>query len=131
MSRSWTSTVNSVIESRRRGETRNKSLALGLAACQGGFVVAFFTAAGLVHQSMEARDKRLSRNSRRSRQSAHRHIESSIRGMDDYQTPDQRAAALPIWTQQNNWHRPHRSPKSNPPISRLGLFEDKLLRLHI
>lgn len=38
------------------------SLALGLAACQKGFSVAFTTAAGLVHQLMEARDdKRLLR----------------------------------------------------------------------
>src|SRR3984893_14267461 len=33
-------------------------LALGLAACQRGFPVSFFTAAGLVHQLMEARDER-------------------------------------------------------------------------
>src|SRR3984893_7480008 len=33
-------------------------LALGLAACQHGFSVTFFTAAGLVHQLMEARDER-------------------------------------------------------------------------
>jgi DNA replication protein DnaC len=33
-------------------------LALGLAACQHGFSVAFFAAAGLVHQLMEARDER-------------------------------------------------------------------------
>jgi DNA replication protein DnaC len=33
-------------------------LALGLAACQRGFSVAFFTAARLVHQLMEARDER-------------------------------------------------------------------------
>ena len=33
-------------------------LALGLAACQRGFSVAFFTAAGLVHQLMEAHDER-------------------------------------------------------------------------
>jgi hypothetical protein len=30
-----------------------------------------------------------------------------------------------------NWHRPHGSLKSNPPISRLGLSEDNLLRLHV
>ena len=34
------------------------SLALGLAACQRGFSVAFHTAAGLVHQLMEARDEK-------------------------------------------------------------------------
>jgi DNA replication protein DnaC len=33
-------------------------LALGLAACQHGFSVAFVTAAGFVHQLMEARDER-------------------------------------------------------------------------
>ncbi len=33
-------------------------LALGLAACQRGFSVAFTTAASLVHQLMEARDER-------------------------------------------------------------------------
>jgi len=47
-----------------------------------------------------------------------------------YQTSDQRAAELPIWTHHYNWHRPHGSLKSNPPISRLGLSEDDLLRLH-
>ena len=34
------------------------ALALGLAACQRGFSVTFATAAGLVHQLMEARDER-------------------------------------------------------------------------
>ena len=34
------------------------ALALGLAACQKGFPVAFTTAAALVHQLMEARDER-------------------------------------------------------------------------
>src|SRR5215211_5315274 len=34
------------------------ALALGLAACQRGFSVAFATAAGLVHQLQEARDER-------------------------------------------------------------------------
>src|SRR5256885_1371539 len=47
-----------------------------------------------------------------------------------YQTSDQRAAELPIWTHHYNWHRPHGSLKSNPPISRLGLTEANLLRLH-
>lgn len=29
-----------------------------------------------------------------------------------------------------NWHRPHGGIKSQTPISRLGLTEDNLLRLH-
>ncbi|MEI9416126.1 IS481 family transposase, partial [Mesorhizobium sp. Cs1321R2N1] len=42
-----------------------------------------------------------------------------------------RAAELPIWLHRYNWHRPHGSLKSKPPISRLGLTKDNLLRLHI
>jgi transposase InsO family protein len=30
-----------------------------------------------------------------------------------------------------NWHRPHASTGHKPPISRLALTEDNLLRLHI
>jgi len=48
-----------------------------------------------------------------------------------YPTSDRRAEALPIWLGRYNWHRPHGSLKSNPPISRLALAEDNLLRLHI
>ena len=44
-----------------------------------------------------------------------------------YRTSDKRAAELPIWTHQYNWHRPHGSLKSNPPISRLGLTGDNLI----
>jgi transposase InsO family protein len=47
-----------------------------------------------------------------------------------YQTSDQRCAELPNWLHRYNWHRPHASLKANTPISRLGLSEDNLLRLH-
>ena len=47
-----------------------------------------------------------------------------------YPTSDHRAKELPIWLHRYNWHRPHGSLKSKPPISRLGLAEDNLLRLH-
>src|SRR3954465_2560704 len=47
-----------------------------------------------------------------------------------YLTSDHRAQHLPIWLHRYNWHRPHSSLKSKPPISRLGLTEDNLLRLH-
>jgi hypothetical protein len=30
-----------------------------------------------------------------------------------------------------NWHRPHASIGAKPPITRLGLSEHNLLRLHI
>jgi transposase InsO family protein len=41
-----------------------------------------------------------------------------------------RTAELPRWLHRYNWHRPHASLKAKPPISRLGLTEDNLLRLH-
>jgi len=47
-----------------------------------------------------------------------------------YSTSDRRAAELPIWLHRYNWHRPHGSLKSKPPISRLALTRDNLLRLH-
>lgn len=47
-----------------------------------------------------------------------------------YQTSDQRAADLPVWTHLYNWHRPHKALKSKPPISRLGLDRNNLLRFH-
>ena len=47
-----------------------------------------------------------------------------------YPTSDRRAEELPIWLHRYNWHRPHGSLKSKPPISRLALAEDNLLRLH-
>ena len=47
-----------------------------------------------------------------------------------YTTSDRRAAELPVWLHRYNWHRPHGSLKSKTPISRLGLSEDNLLRLH-
>ena len=48
-----------------------------------------------------------------------------------YPNSDRRAEELPIWLHRYNWHRPHGSLKSKPPISRLALTEDNLLRLHI
>ena len=48
-----------------------------------------------------------------------------------YPTSDRRAEELPIWLHRYNWHRPHGGIKSKTPISRLGLTEDNLLRLHI
>lgn len=48
-----------------------------------------------------------------------------------YQNSRQRAAELPYWMHRYNWHRPHGSIGSVPPISRLGLTGNNLLRLHI
>ncbi|MBX5102957.1 IS481 family transposase, partial [Rhizobium lentis] len=41
-----------------------------------------------------------------------------------------RAAELPGWLHRYNWHRPHGSLNSKPPITRLALTQDNLLRLH-
>jgi transposase InsO family protein len=47
-----------------------------------------------------------------------------------YHNSNQRSAELIPWLHRYNWHRPHGSLKANTPISRLGLSEDNLLRLH-
>lgn len=48
-----------------------------------------------------------------------------------YTHSDQRTVELPRWLHRYNWHRPHGSLAAKPPISRLGLSGDNLLRLHI
>lgn len=47
-----------------------------------------------------------------------------------YRHSDQRIAALPGFLHRYNWHRPHSSLGGNPPISRLSLAGDNVLRLH-
>ena len=47
-----------------------------------------------------------------------------------YDTSRQRAAELPAWIHRYNWHRPHGSIDDQPPISRLGIAGNNLLRLH-
>jgi transposase InsO family protein len=47
-----------------------------------------------------------------------------------YNTSNQRADELPFWMHRYNWHRPHGSIGAKPPISRLGLTGNNLLRLH-
>src|SRR4051794_16912969 len=47
-----------------------------------------------------------------------------------YQNSDHRGAELPLWLHRYNWHRPHGSIGAKPPISRLGLTGNNLLRLH-
>jgi transposase InsO family protein len=47
-----------------------------------------------------------------------------------YETSDERAAHLPRWTHEYNWHRRHGSLGGKPPISVLELPEDNLMRLH-
>jgi transposase InsO family protein len=64
---------------------------------------------------------------------AERFIQTALREWayaQAYHNSDQRSAELIHWLHRYNWHRPHGSLKANTPISRLGLSEDNLLRLH-
>jgi len=47
-----------------------------------------------------------------------------------YDTSCQRAAELPYWIHRYNWHRPHGSIGAVPPIAKLGITGNNLLRLH-
>jgi transposase InsO family protein len=64
---------------------------------------------------------------------AERFVQTTIREWAyavEYQTSEQRKADLPKWLHRYNWHRPHASLGKKPPISRLGLTDDNLMRLH-
>ncbi len=64
---------------------------------------------------------------------AERFIQTTIREWayaTEYHSSEQRQADLPQWLHRYNWHRPHASLNKKPPISRLGLTENNLLRLH-
>jgi len=64
---------------------------------------------------------------------AERFIQTTLREWayaQAYHHSDQRTAELPRWLHRYNWHRPHGSIGAKPPISRLGLTGNNLLRLH-
>lgn len=64
---------------------------------------------------------------------AERFIQTSLREWAyarAYNTSDERTAELQRWLHRYNWHRPHSSIGSKPPISRLGLTGNNLSRLH-
>lgn len=64
---------------------------------------------------------------------AERFIQTSLREWAyarAYNTSAERTAELPRWLHRYNWHRPHGSIGAKPPISRLGLTGNNLLRLH-
>lgn len=64
---------------------------------------------------------------------AERFIQTSLREWAyarAYNTSDERTAELPRWLHRYNWHRPHGGIGSKPPISRIGLTGNNLLRLH-
>lgn len=65
---------------------------------------------------------------------AERFIQTSLREWayaHAYLNSRQRARQLPFFMHRYNWHRPHASIGRVPPITRLGLTKDNLLRLHI
>jgi transposase InsO family protein len=47
-----------------------------------------------------------------------------------YLNSTQRAHDLPFFIHRYNWHRPHAAIGGKPPISRIALSEEYLLRLH-
>ena len=64
---------------------------------------------------------------------AERFVQTSLREWayaTAYETSEDRAAQLPGWLHRYNWYRPHASIGAKPPISRLGLTQDNVLRLH-
>ena len=64
---------------------------------------------------------------------AERFVQTSLREWayaKAYETSDQRRSALGAFLFRYNWQRPHMSLGAKPPISRLGLSQDNLLRLH-
>ena len=64
---------------------------------------------------------------------AERFIQTSLREWvyaRAYPTSDHRKDALEPWLHNYNWHRPHGSLQSMPPISRLAQPMNNLLRLH-
>jgi transposase InsO family protein len=65
---------------------------------------------------------------------AERFIQTSLREWAyarAYPTSEHRKQALIPWLHNYNWHRPHGSLQSMPPISRLNQPMNNLLRLHI
>ncbi len=64
---------------------------------------------------------------------AERFVQTSLRERAyarAYSTSDERAAEPPLWLRRYNWRRPHGSPGAKPPITRLTLTQDNLVRLH-
>ena len=64
---------------------------------------------------------------------AERFIQTALREWAyafSYRDSQQRAAHLPRWQHDYNWHRQHGSLNNKPPISVLGFSEDNLVRLH-
>jgi transposase InsO family protein len=62
-----------------------------------------------------------------------RFIQTSLREWayaQAYPSSLERKAELPIWLHRYNWHRPHGGINDKTPISRLGLTENNVMKLH-
>lgn len=65
---------------------------------------------------------------------AERFIQTCLREWayaEAYTSSGERTTALAHWLHHYNWHRPHSALNSLPPITRLGLKGNNLLKLHI
>lgn len=64
---------------------------------------------------------------------AERFIQTALREWAyarSYDDSEHRAAQMPVWLHQYNWHRPHASLQYQTPVSTLGLFVNNLVGLH-
>ena len=64
---------------------------------------------------------------------AERFIQTSLREWayaEAYLSSEQRTTALHSWLHHYNWHRPHSAVNCQPPITRLGLKGNNLLKFH-
>lgn len=64
---------------------------------------------------------------------AERFIQSALREWAygvTYQSSNQRTKALAAWLHHYNWHRPHTALCGMPPVARLALSQNNLLKLH-
>jgi transposase InsO family protein len=64
---------------------------------------------------------------------AERFIQTCLREWayaEAYTSSEQRTLALAQWLHHYNWHRPHSALNSMPPITKLGLKGNNLLKLH-
>jgi hypothetical protein len=108
---------------RRQGRARHDRQRLKLplpSLCQGAAPAQDQASA---HQALHAQNQRQGRAL----------VQTSLREWAyarAYSTSEERAAELPIWLHRYDWHRPHGSIGAKPPISRLSVPRDNVLRLH-
>jgi len=84
-------------------------------------------------QKLNLRHIRIKPYTPRTNGKAERFIRTALEGWcyaHAYRHSCERAATLPLWLHRYNWHRPHQSLRMNPPISRLALSADNVVRLH-